>query len=313
MAKPKAQAKGKAAPQEQLQELYVEPPLMYRLFPTLLKGRKPSEKALAKQMEKASKPIEIKPRLPIADLLPQWLVEEVWRRTVSRQFFLVYIVIIAAIGALVLNVWRDTQYQQGQLDAARDEVVAAQANFTQVAPLVDYAVKVRDSAEVGNTQALNQLDNTAILNAFTAAAPNGIALVNISIAYGAGAEASCAAGGGSGNPFGDTTPTEAGIGCVTFDGTATSPESLEAFEATLMRTPGFVSADVLPGQVDEQKRYLFTGSVAVGEDMRIPPSPALTLDVEDLPDTNPMTAPVATAATAAQPAPEAAATEGVTP
>ena len=285
MAKPKNQ------PDTQLQELYVEPPLLYRLFPTFLKNKEPSEKALQKAAQKAQKQVAAaKPQLPIADLLPSWLVEEVRRRDVGRRFTGATIIVVLLFVAFYAYNWRDVTGEEAQLTVAQTQLEQSQASFARVAPLVDYSVKVRDAAEFANENALAQLNGSAAMNALLAIVPGGVVINDIGLAYGSNELVNCSAASND-NPFNtpDQGPGE-GIGCISFAGSAADARALDELKASVSTVPGFLNVNIVPGSLDESGRYLFTGTAILDEQYRIEKSGALVLDVSNLPDTNPLTA-----------------------
>lgn len=294
-----------------VEDLYVEPPLAYRLFPTLMKGRKPSEKALAKAAEKAKQaPTKIKGHLPIADLLPMALVIEVKKRSVARAFYLLWALSFALIGAgwtlLGLNL---TQVNE-DLAAAQNELTQTQAAYAKVAPYVSYTKDVAEQGAFANTQALDQLDLSASFQIIDRAVRPIGSLTGYTASYGASAEGgTCSAVNGGGGLFEDGGESaQGGIGCLTFTATTTQIDALDGVAQALLANDGVLGVSVKPGGgVDEAGNITVNGEVLVGEPFRIKPGGGVTVDLSA----------ITPAAEAAAPAPAATdaptATEGATP
>lgn len=281
-----ARTREKEKATDHFQELFVEPPLLYRLFPSILRSRRMSARAAEKAAAKARHRAEIKPRLPIADLLPPWLVEEVRRRVTARRFTASYIAVIVLFCGFLAYNWQWGGVRDGQLAAAQARVEYAQGRFAKFAPVLGFTVGVRNAGALTNTQALDQVDNAAVLEALMNAMPPGGMLDTMSIAFSTDSTGSCSTDDGQ-DPFGNNTNTPSGIGCVSFAGSVATPSALDAVKTGIENIQGFDNVSVLPGRVDENNRSLFTGSATLGEGFRIKADPAITVDVEGLPETNP--------------------------
>lgn len=292
--------------QDQVESLYVEPPLMHRLFPTLMKGKAPSEKALAKAAERAKKKPSkaLKPRLPIADLLPSALILEVRKRDVARLFFLLWGGALAIVAAAWFVLGINVSTEKEKFDAAESTLQNAQLNYAKVAPYLSYAKEIGAAGQFANDEALKQIDNAAAIQLMNKIVGDKATVTTYTITYGATGEgATCSsvtAGGGGIFDVSEGAPT--GIGCLAFTATSPSVAVADAMSAALRATPGVVGATVKPGELNEAGDVVMTVEALLGEQFQMKPGLGVTVPLESL-DADSLPKPATTADD----------TEGVTP
>lgn len=276
-----------------LDEVFIEPSLMQKLFPTFVKkssgssknkkGAKSKRKPAKKRRGK--KHTEQSLHLPLVNMLPGRLMMEVRRKRAARVFAGVYAVVILAAGGVFFSNFTDISIANNQLTSAEQRLAGMTSNYSDVAPDLRFSRELRQNATLANNFFSRQVNYSQVLTDLGNSAAGVASITNAAVVAGGSDEVQCTTG--VDDPFAATAEQAPNTGCMVFSGVADTLGQTAELNRRLESVPGFVSVFITPGEPDSEQRIPFQGVVGLSPDLTR--SGEVLIDVSQLPNLQPQT------------------------
>lgn len=248
-----------------LDEVFIEPSLLERLFPTFVKSsgksRKKKEPKEKKKRSKKKTATELTLAYPIVNILPPRLMMEVKRKRVARAAVAVYALVGLAAGGLFYSNFTDITIANNQLRSVEQRLTDMTANYSETGPLLAYLRDLRSNATLVNSLNANEINFSEVLAAFASASDSGVTIETLTIASGGDEEVVCTTN--AADPFADSTEQAPDTGCVVFGGVANSLAGTAELSRALENSPLFASVALTPGEVNADGFVSFGGAAAL--------------------------------------------------
>lgn len=278
-------ARKKKSPVIDLDEVFIEPSLLERLFPTFVKRKKGEGGEAAKKSKKPrrkrkkSSASTVTLSYPIVNMLPKRFMMEVRRKRIARVALALYGVVLLGAGGVFFSNYTDITIANNKLSSAEQRLNSMTMNYSDSAPLLSFVRELRSNATLVNSLNSAQVDYAQVVSALTAASPAGVSITNLAVASGGSEEVQCVTD--VSDPFGSGSNQAPDTGCVVFSGTSVSIAGTADLSRSLESNPLFATVSVTPGGADDENVITFEGVAGLSSSAMV--STGTLVDVSGLP------------------------------
>lgn len=249
---------------------------MTKVFGIEIGGKKESA-LVPEQIDHRAEVREFRTTTPSLNIIPPQVINSYAVTSLRNNFIVAAVIIALGLGGVFgYGFYLDGQ-SNADLEALQTETTQLQTEAANLAPYGQFYTAVGEKRTSLGTMMNGEVDTYAIYNSvYEVATQNGIKLSSVSITI-AGQDNDGAVSCPTPDPFGSS----AGLGCVSFEGTAGNRSTIDSFVNSLNQVPGFANAYV-PSSSATETGSSVSGSVLFNEQFRTERWADYTLPLETI-------------------------------